>query len=430
MKNYFLILVIIVSGKINAQTGIGTTTPHASAKLDVTATNKGFLPPRVTLTSATDAATIASPAEGLLVYNLGSVGLQAGYYYWNGSNWATIATAITAGIGVTAADLVKIYDGVGNATTINSTGATFSVTTSGKYLFDFSTSATCGNCTVTLNFQVRDGANGNAVIGSDMQTSYNNNIHAEYNGKVEVNLIAGRLYNVLVTASSGGIYNNDYTRVYMKQVAGNLPINQYNVGDIKTGLQTVDHNGWIKLDGRLKSTLTASQQTQANLLGIGTNLPDANNAVLMQTGSTLGSVAGENSKIIAQNNLPNVSFTGTAATAGDHFHSIDPPNTETAINGYHSHSIGRRSNSDSGAYDTNDGRRWENSASTTDRAYYGTFETAGAGNHSHSVDIAAFNSASSGSHSHTVTVSSGGSGVALDITPRRLSVNTFVYLGN
>ena len=430
MKNYFLILVIIVSGIINAQTGIGTTTPHASAKLDVTATNKGFLPPRVTLTSATDAATIASPAEGLLVYNLGSVGLQAGYYYWNGSNWATIATAITAGIGVTAADLVKIYDGVGNATTINSTGATFSVTTSGKYLFDFSTSATCGNCTVTLNFQVRDGANGNAVIGSDMQTSYNNNIHAEYNGKVEVNLIAGRLYNVLVTASSGGIYNNDYTRVYMKQVAGNLPINQYNVGDIKTGLQTVDHNGWIKLDGRLKSTLTASQQTQANLLGIGTNLPDANNAVLMQTGSTLGSVAGENSKIIAQNNLPNVSFTGTAATAGDHFHSIDPPNTETAINGYHSHSIGRRSNSDSGAYDTNDGRRWENSASTTDRAYYGTFETAGAGNHSHSVDIAAFNSASSGSHSHTVTVSSGGSGVALDITPRRLSVNTFVYLGN
>lgn len=430
MKNYFLILVIIVFGKINAQTGIGTTTPHASAKLDVTATNKGFLPPRVTLTSATDAATIASPAEGLLVYNLGSVGLQAGYYYWNGSNWATIATAITAGIGVTAADLVKIYDGVGNATTINSTGATFSVTTSGKYLFDFSTSATCGNCTVTLNFQVRDGANGNAVIGSDMQTSYNNNIHAEYNGKVEVNLIAGRLYNVLVTASSGGIYNNDYTRVYMKQVAGNLPINQYNVGDIKTGLQTVDHNGWIKLDGRLKSTLTASQQTQANLLGIGTNLPDANNAVLMQTGSTLGNVAGENSKIIAQNNLPNVSFTGTAATAGDHFHSIDPPNTETAINGYHSHSIGRRSNSDSGAYDTNDGRRWENSASTTDRAYYGTFETAGAGNHSHSVDIAAFNSASSGSHSHTVTVSSGGSGVALDITPRRLSVNTFVYLGN
>ena len=224
MKNLVIIVVFLFTLNSHAQTGIGTTTPNASAKLDVYATNKGFLPPRVTLTSVTDATTIASPAEGLLVYNLGSVGLQAGYYYWNGANWATIATATSAGNGVTASDMVKLYDGLGNAATINSTGATFSVTTSGKYLFDYSTSATCGNCTLTLNFQVRDGANSNAVIASDMQTSYSNNVHSEYNGKVEANLIAGRSYNVLVTASSGGIYNNDYTRVYMKQVSGNLPV--------------------------------------------------------------------------------------------------------------------------------------------------------------------------------------------------------------
>ena len=224
MKKQILIIAILILGQMQAQTGIGTTTPNASAKLDVYATNKGFLPPRVTLTSATDATTIAAPAEGLLVYNLGSSGLQAGYYYWNGANWATIATATSAGNGVTASDMVKIYDGVGNAATINSTGATFSVTTSGKYLFDISTSATCNNCMITLNFQVRDGSNSNAVIGSDYQTSWNNNVHAEYNGKVEVNLIAGRSYNVLVTASSGGIYNSDYTRVYMKQVSGNLPV--------------------------------------------------------------------------------------------------------------------------------------------------------------------------------------------------------------
>ena len=227
---------LFLSIHLQAQTGIGTTTPHASAKLDVSATNKGFLPPRVTLTSNTDASTIPSPAEGLLVYNLGSVGLQAGYYYWNNANWATIATATSAGNGVTASDMVKIYDGVGNAATINVNGATFSVTTSGKYLFDFSTSATCSNCTVTLNFQVRDGSNSNAVIGSDYQTSYNNNVHAEYNGKVEVNLIAGRSYNVLVTASSGGIYNNDYTRVYMKQVSGNLPVTGQSVDYIQASL--------------------------------------------------------------------------------------------------------------------------------------------------------------------------------------------------
>ena len=108
MKKLFLIFLVISSGSF-AQTGIGTTTPHNSAKLDVSATNKGFLPPRVTLTSATDVSTIASPAEGLFVYNLGSIGLQAGYYYWNGANWATIATGTTAGNAVVASNLVKIY---------------------------------------------------------------------------------------------------------------------------------------------------------------------------------------------------------------------------------------------------------------------------------------------------------------------------------
>jgi hypothetical protein len=93
MKRFQLLVLLIFSIPIVAQTGIGTTTPNPSAKLDVFSTDKGFLPPRVTLTSVTDAATIPSPATGLLVYNVGSAGLQAGYYYWNGSSWSTIATA-------------------------------------------------------------------------------------------------------------------------------------------------------------------------------------------------------------------------------------------------------------------------------------------------------------------------------------------------
>jgi hypothetical protein len=76
-----------------AQTGIGTTTPNASAKLDVYSTNKGFLPPRVSLTDAYDVTTIPSPATGLLIYCKGDAGLAAGYYFFNGTAWATIATA-------------------------------------------------------------------------------------------------------------------------------------------------------------------------------------------------------------------------------------------------------------------------------------------------------------------------------------------------
>lgn len=85
--------------QVFAQTGIGTPNPDPSAKLDITATDKGFLPPRVTLTSSTDATTIPSPATGLLVYNTGNnAGLRAGYYYWNGTDWTTIATPISAQI--------------------------------------------------------------------------------------------------------------------------------------------------------------------------------------------------------------------------------------------------------------------------------------------------------------------------------------------
>jgi hypothetical protein len=63
-KAYIIFLFLGFVGL--AQTGIGTTTPDASAKLDVYSNNKGFLPPRVTLTSVTDAVTIPSPATGLL----------------------------------------------------------------------------------------------------------------------------------------------------------------------------------------------------------------------------------------------------------------------------------------------------------------------------------------------------------------------------
>lgn len=106
LKKIILFFGIICSFNSKAQTGIGTTTPDASAKLDVSATNKGFLPPRVTLTSYTDNSTIPNPATGLLIYNTGNnVGLTAGYYYWNGNAWTTIATS--GGSGSFAASFLR-----------------------------------------------------------------------------------------------------------------------------------------------------------------------------------------------------------------------------------------------------------------------------------------------------------------------------------
>lgn len=65
--------------------GIGTSTPDASAALEVKAANKGFLPPRVSLTGVSDNATIPNPATGVMVFNTGSNLDKDAYYYNSGT---------------------------------------------------------------------------------------------------------------------------------------------------------------------------------------------------------------------------------------------------------------------------------------------------------------------------------------------------------
>jgi hypothetical protein len=95
LKLIFILTILLNSVTSKAQIGIGTTSPNASAKLDITSTNKGFLPPRVTLTGTADVATIASPATGLMVYNTATAGtspsnVTPGIYYYDGSKWQRI----------------------------------------------------------------------------------------------------------------------------------------------------------------------------------------------------------------------------------------------------------------------------------------------------------------------------------------------------
>lgn len=82
--------------------GIATTTPDSSALLDVKATNKGLLIPRVALLNTTDGTTISGPATSLLVYNTGTGGLTpAGYWYNAGTaaspNWVLLISSGNSG---------------------------------------------------------------------------------------------------------------------------------------------------------------------------------------------------------------------------------------------------------------------------------------------------------------------------------------------
>jgi hypothetical protein len=88
------------------------------------------------------------------------------------------------------------------------------------------------------------------------------------------------------------------------------------VGDIKHGMQAADHAGWIILDGRLKTTLTGTQQTQATTLGIGANLPDARLRMLLGAHPTKPANTIGGSALIAQNQLANVTISTGGANTG------------------------------------------------------------------------------------------------------------------
>lgn len=118
-----ILLFLLITFYGQAQTGIGTTTPNASAKLDVTATDRGFLPPRVALTASNVFAPItgtSSAAAGLLIYNTATAGtvpnnVVPGYYFWNGTAWIQISNGLivdaskTSSFSVAAADNNKLF---------------------------------------------------------------------------------------------------------------------------------------------------------------------------------------------------------------------------------------------------------------------------------------------------------------------------------
>src|ERR1043166_8861742 len=91
----FIVLCCFLFSQAQAQTntfpstgaaGIGTTTPNASALLEISSTSKGLLISRMTQTQRN---AIASPATGLLIYQTDKT---PGFYYYGGSAWTAVST--------------------------------------------------------------------------------------------------------------------------------------------------------------------------------------------------------------------------------------------------------------------------------------------------------------------------------------------------
>jgi hypothetical protein len=94
LLSFFIVIAIISTNNLAAQTGIAVNSDGSaadgSAMLDVKATDKGILIPRVALTSA-----VTTPVNGLLVYQTGGT---PGFYYYNGTVWIYIQNSDNANI--------------------------------------------------------------------------------------------------------------------------------------------------------------------------------------------------------------------------------------------------------------------------------------------------------------------------------------------
>lgn len=81
-----IVFFLLVSFGAIAQTGIGTTTPNAAAKLEIASTDKGLLIPRMTKVQR-ETITLLAAANGLMVYQTDDV---TGFYV-NTSTTTTVS---------------------------------------------------------------------------------------------------------------------------------------------------------------------------------------------------------------------------------------------------------------------------------------------------------------------------------------------------
>ena len=100
MKSSLFSIALLLTLSLNAQVGIGTTTPRASLEISNT-DNGGLLVPHYELTGNNDITTVVNPQPlsnliaGTIIYNTkavtGANAIGIGFVYWDGTVWQQMA---------------------------------------------------------------------------------------------------------------------------------------------------------------------------------------------------------------------------------------------------------------------------------------------------------------------------------------------------
>jgi hypothetical protein len=142
-----IVFLLLVSFYAFSQTGIGTTTPNASAKLEIASTDKGLLIPRMT---AAQRAAIVTPANGLLVYQTDS---ETGFYVNTGTSASPVWTRVNSNWTRSGSDIAYT---IGN---ISTTGALTGGNSSTSSISGFAANV----ASISANYSITAADNGKVI---------------------------------------------------------------------------------------------------------------------------------------------------------------------------------------------------------------------------------------------------------------------------
>lgn len=287
MKKLLILVVIALSviGVFAQNVGMGTNTPHASAKLDIQASNMGILIPQVDLDTVNFPAP--GPATGLLVWNSNAAyGNGIGFYYNFGTtgapSWLKVADAgsindadadptnenqtVSAGTGIgvsvsgqdytvtnTAPDQTVGLTG-GGATSVSGTYPNFTVTSTDNVndadadptneIQNLTNSVSGTNRTINIS-----GGTGTTFSVADNDNDSSN----EYNTDVT---LTGTTLNVIdgggtESVNLDALQDHNWYEVGQTRGADNINDNIFTQGTAVIGATTVEPNMTLDVVGNL-----------------------------------------------------------------------------------------------------------------------------------------------------------------------------------